>query len=182
MNIFATRPFSRVVLRFTSFAALISVLVPFVVAQAGQSVTLTKIYVDEKSGRIHIVDSSMKDLEIPPEKDQVDTAQPKIADDHRTAGWLIESKIDDGTSYPIPLCLIIYRDAKIIRRFPTDMTIGDWRFVDGAKQVALYTDTLHGSLAPHYELRDVSTGRLIAKFDGHLGPGSPAWTRGFSEN
>lgn len=76
----------------------------------------------------------------------------------------------------------MYRDGRIIRRFPTDLAIGDWHFVEGAKQVALYTDTLHGNLAPRYELHDVVTGKLLAKYEGHLGPRAPAWTKGFAED
>ena len=177
MNVFATRPFSSVVLRCSSFAALISVLVPLVVAQSVQPVTLTKIYVDAKSGRVHLVDSSAKDFEISPDKDQADAAQPKLADDHRTAGWLIESKVDDGTSYPIPLCLVIYRDAKIIRRFPTDMAIGDWQFVAGAKQVAFSTNTLHGDHPAHLELHQIANGKLLAQYDQIPGSHSPDWAK-----
>lgn len=178
MNIFVTRPLSRIFLYFAVSPALISVLVPIVVAQAGQPVTLTKIYVDAKSGRVHLVDSSAKDFEIPPDKDQVDVAQPRLADDHRTAGWLIESKVDDGTSYPIPLCLVVYRDAKIIRRFPTDMAIGDWQFVAGAKQVAFSTNTLHGDHPAHLELHDIASGELLAQYDQAPGSHAPDWAKG----
>jgi hypothetical protein len=43
------------------------------------------------------------------------------------------------------------------------MLIADWCFIEGGKQVAFFTNTVHGEFAPHYELRDVSFGRLLAK-------------------
>ena len=55
------------------------------------------------------------------------------------------------------------------------MMIANWHFEAGGKQVAFSTNTVHGDLAPQYELRDTRTGRLISSSDGHLTGKSPAW-------
>lgn len=171
---------------FFAFAPLLAIISPPQTtahpAQQSQSTEISRIYVDAKSGRIHIVDVSMKDVEVLPDKDQVDAAQPKLADDNLTAGWLIESKVDDGTSYPIPLCLAIYREGRVIRRFTTGMAIGDWQFVNAATQVAFSTNTLHGDHPAHFELRDVLSGKLLSQYDQDSSLPAPDWTKGISGN
>jgi len=128
-----------------------------------------------------IVDSDGKVIIPPPEKGQAGVDFLKIADDKHTAGWLVDEKIDDGTSYPIALTLVVYRSGKILHRFGDGMVIANWCFLEGGEQVAFYTNTLHGDLAPHYELHGVASGRLVGKYDGHPGPHAPAWTRDLAD-
>jgi hypothetical protein len=64
-----------------------------------------------------------------------------------------------------------------MRRFAGGGAIMGWHFVARGKQVVFYTDFLHGSSAPQYELRDVETGRLIAKWDGGITNKAPRWIR-----
>jgi hypothetical protein len=56
------------------------------------------------------------------------------------------------------------------------MMIVSWLFQENGTQVAFNSNTVHGDLAPHYELRDVETGRLIEKWEGHLTDSAPEWT------
>src|ERR1700674_47784 len=165
-------------------AASFSFLLPAISAapaQTGKTVTLAKIYTDSATGRVHIVDSDGKVIIPPPEKGQAGVDFLKIADDKHTAGWLVDEKIDDGTSYPIALTLVVYRSGKILHRFGDGMVIANWCFLEGGEQVAFYTNKLHGDLAPHYELHGVASGRLVEKYDGHPGPHAPAWTRDLAD-
>jgi hypothetical protein len=153
---------------------------PQVFAQSAKSTSVTRVYSDS-SGRIHVVDSGGSDVTPPVEKNQIDTTEAKIAEDKQTVGWLVEFNVDDGTSYPIALSLVVYRSGKILHRFDTTMVIAGWQFVEGGKQVAFYTTTLHGDSAAHYELHDVATGRLLAQYGGHRGAKAPAWAAGLDE-
>jgi hypothetical protein len=148
--------------------------------QTPKSTSVTKVYSDP-GGRVHVVDSGGNDVTPPQEKNQIDATEAKIADDKQTVGWLVEFKVDDGTSYPIALSLIVYRDGKILHRFETTMVIAGWQFVGGGKQVAFYTTTLHGDSGAHYELHDVTSGHLLAQYNGHRGAEAPAWAAGLDE-
>src|SRR5438270_8046106 len=141
------------------------------IAQTSKSLTAVNIGSD---GIVHIVRSDGSEFIAPKEKDQVSSSSSKIADDKSTAGWLVNYE-NCCTSYPIPLTLIVYRPGRPLHKFGDGMSIGDWSFWVGGKQVAFYTNTVHGGLAPHYELHDVRTGRLIEKWEGHPDSKSPAW-------
>jgi hypothetical protein len=94
----------------------------------------------------------------------VDFADPQISPDGQTVGWLAQYP-NCCTSYPIPMKLVIYSDGKV--RMLTGINplpIWQWCFEAGGKQVAFEQETTHGHLGVHYELRDVSTGRLIEEY------------------
>ena len=131
--------------------------------------------------KVHIVDVDGKETVIPPQKEQVGVASLTIAGDHRTAGWLAEFP-NCCTSYPVALTLIIYRDGKVIHRLHNGtLILNNWRFLDGGKRVSFATNTVHGDFAPHYEMHDVLSGRLLEKWDGHITEKSPKWVKELSE-
>lgn len=59
------------------------------------------------------------------------------------------------------------------------LPIWRWMFVEGGRRVAFQQETVHAGLGSHYELREVSSGRLLAEYN----PGSeragdpPQWVR-----
>ena len=114
-------------------------------------------------GQIHVIESGGREYVPPKEKGQISVASSMVAENKLAAGWLVEFE-NCCTSYPIALTLVIYRPGKALERFGNGMLIGDWHFEAGGKQVAFSTNTVHGDLAPHYELRDIRTGRLVSKW------------------
>jgi hypothetical protein len=106
--------------------------------------------------------------------------QARIAPDRATVGWLALYP-SCCQSYPIPLELALFRDGKVMRSLTgAGMPIWHWRFVDGGRAVAFVQRPTHGAAPDHYELRDVTSGRLLAYFD-HDGADTaplPAWARG----
>ena len=96
------------------------------------------------------------------------------------AGWLVE-QIACCQPYPIPTLLVVYRSGKGLIRFGGEALIAEWHFLEDGAQVVFYSNSSHGDNAPHYELRDVETGRLIEKWDGHLNEKAPAWTKGMRQ-
>ena len=99
---------------------------------------------------------------------------------NQLGGWSIQ--IFAVPRYPIQLMLVVYTPGKPLRHFTGDgRGIFRWGFIDGAKRVAFYQDFLYGTPAPHYELHDVESEKLIEKWDSDLTPRAPAWTRGLQQ-
>ncbi len=112
------------------------------------------------------------------DKNQIRVSSPMISEDGSTAGWLANEPFC-CTSYPIATRLAVYIPTKPLRMFNGDgRAIFKWKFIFNGEQVAFYHDFLHGTPAQHYELRDVSTGRLISKWDGELTGKASTWTKG----
>lgn len=98
-----------------------------------------------------------------------------IASDGRTAGWLVEYRVE-GASDGVAETLVIWRDGKITRRFKTEQAFYSWAFVSRGAHVAYHTGPMHFEQSSHCELRDVKTGRRLAEWDGDLESGNkPAW-------
>jgi hypothetical protein len=168
--------------KFTGVAVFICTSMFFVVsppafAQSKKLNSVVKVYISSNGVR-HIVQGDSQDVKVPKEKGEVDSSPPVIADDKQSAGWLVYYENNCCTSYPVPLTLVIYRPASPLLRLGGGMMLCAWRFVAAGKQVAFYTNTVHGDRAPHYELHDVRTGRLVEKLDGPLDEKSPGWTDG----
>jgi hypothetical protein len=139
---------------------------------------IEKIYAS-KDGRVHLV-SCGREILAPKQDREVRAVSAKLASDGRTAGWLSESD-DCCTSYPLPLLVVIYRGGRVIQRFATGQSIWDWQFVEKGKQVAFWTGPTHGNYTPHFELRDIDTGKLVASWDGHVREKHPDWVSGLKE-
>jgi hypothetical protein len=150
---------------------LVTSLMAVTVAQAHSTGKIRRIYADKNSD-VHIVLSNGKEALVQHTQDQTGIEDAKIADDGRTAGWLV--------SYPDPAsspaykfedfqgALVIWRDGRIVRTFDTGPTYWSWAFVHGGDQVAYHSAPLHEGPSSHCELRDVNTGRLLASWDGDL--------------
>jgi len=52
--------------------------------------------------------------------------------------------------------------------------------VGHGEHVAFFSDTTHGNLDPSCELRDVKTGRLLAKWRGGKIASPPDWAKPFA--
>jgi hypothetical protein len=166
----------------TACRRLLSALVfPLILIGAGRSsaqapLAVSKAYLD--SGSVHILYTDGEQIQPIAEKEQASCESLKVAEDNQTVGWLVDFE-NPGTSYPVPLDLVVFRNKKAIQRFGGDLApIEDWRFVERGKQVAFVTNALHGGGRAHYELHDAGKGTLLAKWDGPLTGESPAWTRG----
>ena len=143
-----------------------------------QSRFIAKVFLDSQENA-HIVYNDGKDARPAKEVGQVSCSSPSITKDRQTAGWLVNYDNHGITSYPIPLILIIYRKGRVIRKLGNGMSIGNWYFSEDSNRVAFKTDTVHGGLAPYYELHDIKTNRVVDKWRGPLNEKSPAWAKRF---
>jgi hypothetical protein len=138
---------------------------------------IVRIYADRHSN-VHIVLNSGKEAVVPRQRDQVGIEDVKIADDGRTAGWVVSYAVPDDTSRKFAGSLVIWRNEKIVRTFDTGPTFWSWAFIHRGEQVAYHSGPLHEGPLSHCELRDVKTGRLLASWDGNLeNPDRPDWTK-----
>jgi hypothetical protein len=130
-------------------------------------------------GNVKIVYGDGTEFQASKEPGQISCGSPAVAENKFVAGWLVE-QITCCQPYPIPTLLVVYSPNRL-RYFGGEALIGDWRFLEGGTHVAFCSNSPHGDNTPHYELRDVETGRLIGKWDGHLTEKAPAWTKGMRQ-
>ncbi|HKE86091.1 MAG TPA: hypothetical protein VKB50_20165 [Vicinamibacterales bacterium] len=135
-----------------------------------------------EDGQLRIATAAGRTIEPIKETDQVRFAKPEIAPGGGAVGWLAEYA-NCCTSYPIALKLMI-RSGDRVRAFAGNgLPIWQWGFQSGGSQFAFHQETVHGGLGVHYELRDVASGRLIARYDPAVGADNqvlpsqnvPAW-------
>jgi hypothetical protein len=154
------------------------------VAQPKGNSSIVRVDADHHSD-VHLVLKGRSEIVIRHKPGQVGIAEPKIAHDHRTVGWLLLfPNPDNSPAYrleDIPAALVIWRDGNVVQRFDTGPTFWDWSFVNDGQQVAFHTGPLHGEAVSHCELRDVNTGRLLSSWEGNLRKQDrPEWTKSLS--
>jgi hypothetical protein len=163
--------------------SLLLVTAFFVGISAGSksSEKIVRVYADHNNDT-HIVLQDAKEAVVRHKPDQQGIEQVKIDDHHQTAGWLILYPDPNSSSTyrfaDTPGSLVIWRNGKIVRTFEPGQTLWSWSFVEGADEVAYHSGPPHGERSSHCELRDVTTGRLLASWDGDLGQvDRPEWTK-----
>jgi len=132
----------------------------------------------DQQGQLRIVTSEGREIVPRKDKDQVGFDKAAISVDRRAVGWLALYP-NCCTSYPIPLKLVIYVNGRQRMFTGVGLPVWRWAFSEDGKRVAFEQETVHGGLGVHYELRDISTGRLVSEHDRDPEkPGEPpAWVR-----
>jgi len=132
---------------------------------------VTNAYADSK-GWVHIITSDGRDHTIKPEKWQAGGGfkDVDVAPDGRTVGWLADqmlTPLEGATnySYAVALELYIWRDGRVIRRFPASaFAIQDWTFLKHGNEVAFHVAPPHGRESYDCSLFDVNTGKELASW------------------
>jgi len=135
----------------------------------------------DSSGRLQIELDSGSVIKPARLKGQVAFGNPAISPDHRTVGWFVMYPYPSpsATEYagePIAGALALYSSGRIIHTFGTDQMFWDWQFSDGGKRVAYSTGPTHGGAA-ECVLRDVDSGKIVARWLVKDGDKPPAWAR-----
>jgi hypothetical protein len=130
---------------------------------AGEKYESAEIYAPGKI-RIRTVDG--RNIIPPKDVDRVEVSSLLLSPDETAVGWLALYP-NPATSYPIPLNLILYSNGIVTKLEGNGLPVWQWCFLSGGKQVGFEQETVHGGLGVHYELRDVGTGKLVAKYDPH---------------
>ena len=121
------------------------------------------------SGQLCIVTRGGRKIITEKDTEQVGFEKIVISEDGHSVGWLADYP-NITTSYPIPLALIIYSDGILHEFRGNELAIWKWQFYSDSKQVAYKQATVHGNWGIYYELRDITTERMVDSYDPEYGP------------
>ena len=117
----------------------------------------------DQAGQLRIVTRNGREIVPRKDSEQVGFEKPAISQDRGSIGWLALYP-NCCTSYPIPLKLMVLTNGRMRTFTGNGLPVWQWSFQSSGKRVAFRQETVHGGFGTHYELRDVATGRLIAKY------------------
>jgi hypothetical protein len=123
----------------------------------------------DKTGQLRITTTDGRIITPQKLPDQVGFDMVKLSDDGRAVGWVALYKAE-CCSYPLPEVLQVYSGGKSHKFSGDHGVFVSWNFVS-PESVAFYQNTAHGDRNPHYELREISTGRLLEEYN----PGPRPW-------
>jgi hypothetical protein len=136
----------------------------------------------DSSGSLRIQRGNGSAILVASDSSQVEFDRIVISNNGRSVGWLALYP-NCCTSYPIPLHVAVFTNGRLRTFGDGSMVVWRWKFIAGGRRVAFEQETVHGGFGVHYELRDVRSKRLVARFDpptdrdGRPLPGHdvPAW-------
>lgn len=105
----------------------------------------------------------------------------QLAEDRQTLGWT-ETYDNCGTSYAVPLVVVLYRSGKVLQRLQTAQMVWSWMFFERGNRVAVVWGPTHGPEVGDFMLYDVTTGKVLAEVYGDpetqaLKPDAPSWAK-----
>lgn len=160
----------------TQFGRTIALAVLAALSLSARGLEYRSVSVDQ-DGQLHIVLDSGKEIRPPKSRGQVSFGVPLISLDRRSVGWLAifpDPANINNQGTPIAFRLVIYRSGRLLHTFSTEQSFWDWQFQDGGKRVAYSTGPTHGGAA-ECVLRDVDSGRILARWRVRQGSDRPAW-------
>jgi len=131
------------------------------------------VSIDDR-GKLLIILDSGKTIEAPKFPGQGAFTKAAVSEDLRTVGWL--AMHSNEAVGEIAGRLVLYRKGRILHSFATEQVFWDWQFRDGGKPVAYSTGPTHGGAA-ECVLRDVDSGRVVARWQVRNGGEPPDWAR-----
>ena len=131
------------------------------------------VSIDDR-GKLLIGLDSGKTIEAPKFRGQGAFAKAAIAGDRTTVGWI--AMYPNEAVGEIAGRLVLYRKGRILHSFATEQVFWDWQFRDGGKRVAYSTGPTHGGAA-ECVLRDVDSGRVVARWQIRNGGEPPDWAK-----
>lgn len=130
---------------------------------ASSQTQFVRIYLERESGQIHLVDNRGQDTAVAKDPDYEAVSDPKLASNGRSAGWLVQMRVD--ANYPVPVGVAVWRGNRVIRKFGSSElpVIMVWSFFLDDKRVGYAAHGAHGPDVERswYELHDVSTGKML---------------------
>ena len=117
----------------------------------------------DASGSLLIIRTGGRRVRIPKQGEQTTFDSPAVSPDKTAVG--AQAMYPNGTSYDIPLQLVVYSGGRVHRFKGTGLPIFQWDFADEGRRVAYGQEPVHFGCAIHYELRDIASERLIDQID-----------------
>ena len=145
-----------------------------------------------ETGPLHIIYSDGTDVTraLPPKKkstkdnivlNQEGFSDVQLAEDRQTLGWT-ETYDNGGTSYAVPLVLVLFRSGKVLQRIQEGQMVWSWMFFEHGKRAAVVWGPTHGPEVGDFKLYDVSTGKVLSEVYGDaetqaLNANAPVWAK-----
>lgn len=136
----------------------------------------------DADGTIRITTADGRVIHPVPLEGQRGFEKPTLAPDHHTVGWLALFANPGGTTYPIPLSLVLYTNGRTREIQGDGLMIGAWRFEKGGRRVAFDRRSVHGEPRV-FELYDVVTGAKLSEYDPRGRTGQPPnWVKALGQS
>lgn len=160
-------------MRTSSILVLFGALLCRVSSSSAQT-TIHQAILDSTHNQLRIVLSNNRVIRPAKDSDQVGFTQVALSADHRIVGWVGLYK-NCCSSYPIPLELVLLSASGHRTVIQSSLPIWEWSFEPGGRNIVIRQAPVHGDAPQTYELRDMSTGRLLASASSDSIP-LPSWT------
>ncbi len=122
----------------------------------------------DDAGQLHILTTGGREIIPRKDGDQVGFEDAAVSPDKKAVAWKALFP-NCCTSYPIPVYMVLYSGGRFTKLTGSGLPIWQWRFLSEGTQIAFEQETVHGGWGVHYELHDVSSGKLLAEYDPHTG-------------
>lgn len=145
-------------------------------ASASGAQTYSRADIDT-TGHVLIVTSRGREIRPPRDSGQVGADRIAISPDSTAVGWLALYP-NCCTTYPVPLKLMLLVAGKRRTISGGGLPIWEWKFTEDTRYVVIRQAPLHGDAPMHFELRDVTSGRVVDSYDnGSRKKRAPPWIR-----
>jgi hypothetical protein len=144
------------------------------------------------TGPLHIVysDGTVVIQDLPPKTRSTENhivsnpegfSDVQLAEDRQTLGWT-ETYDNCGTSYAVPLVVVLYRSGKVLARIQTGQMVWSWTFSKHGNRAAVVWGPTHGPEVGDFKLYDVRMGKVLAEVYGDpqtqaLKADAPSWAK-----
>ena len=119
----------------------------------------------DNASRLVITTDDGSRFSAPMFSEQVGFEQPRISSDGQSVGWLALYP-NCCTSYPIPLKLVVLDRSRRLHTFEgIELAVFKWCFLPRSTSVAYMQTVVHGSNFEHFEVRSISSGKLLAEYE-----------------
>ena len=125
--------------------------------------TYRAVVVDAE-GRLVVTAADGRATVVPKSPGQRSWGTPILSDDRRAVG-VQELHPNCCTSYDLPLALVVFSEGTAHRFTGNGLPIFAWHFADQGTRVAYGQEPAHFGCAIHYELREITSERLIDSAD-----------------
>jgi hypothetical protein len=118
----------------------------------------------DANGDLAIVKSNGQTVIVRKEREQTSFSPPLLSSANTAVGAQAMFA-NCCTSYDIPLQLVVYAAGRVHRFKGVGLPIFQWGFADAGTRIAYGQETVHFARATHYELREITSERLIESVD-----------------
>jgi hypothetical protein len=161
LEVDTVRRAATIVLLCTIVPTCVTAKPHYIVSTGAETYDLAMVDAD---GQLVIIKTSGQRVLVHKEAEQTTFSPPAISSG-RTAVGAQAMFGNCCTSYDIPLQLVVYASGRVHRFKGVGLPIFQWGIADSGTRIAYGQEPIHFGCAIHYELRDITSERLIDEVD-----------------